>query len=129
MVTRGATHVNGRRPVPGVAQATLFGFNKVVNLECPDLRSSCVDLDVEDETGAAAMLFEEICRETDEELVAFNGTQRYVARLSRHAGAAELTDLVIRPDATYLITGGQAGLGLETAKWLVGQGARSLVLA
>ena len=32
-------------------------------------------------------------------------------------------------DATYLVTGGTAGFGLETARWLVDNGARSLVLA
>ena len=32
------------------------------------------------------------------------------------------------PDATYLITGGTRGFGLEIAKWLVVQGARHLVL-
>jgi NADP-dependent 3-hydroxy acid dehydrogenase YdfG/acyl carrier protein len=31
-------------------------------------------------------------------------------------------------DATYLITGGTGGLGLEVARWLVEQGARHLVL-
>ena len=34
----------------------------------------------------------------------------------------------IQPDGTYLITGGLGGLGLETATWLVEQGARHLVL-
>jgi NAD(P)-dependent dehydrogenase (short-subunit alcohol dehydrogenase family)/acyl carrier protein len=34
----------------------------------------------------------------------------------------------IRPDGTYLITGGFGGLGLTVAKWLVDQGARHLVL-
>jgi thioester reductase-like protein len=32
------------------------------------------------------------------------------------------------PDATYLIVGGLGGLGLATARWLVSQGARHLVL-
>ncbi len=32
------------------------------------------------------------------------------------------------PDATYLITGGQGGLGLITARWLIERGARSVVL-
>jgi len=32
-----------------------------------------------------------------------------------------------RPDATYLITGGHGGLGLEVARWLVEKGARHLV--
>ncbi len=34
----------------------------------------------------------------------------------------------IRPNATYLVTGGLGGFGLETAKWLVGEGARHLAL-
>ena len=34
----------------------------------------------------------------------------------------------IRPDATYLVTGGLGGFGLETAKWLVDEGARHLAL-
>jgi acyl transferase domain-containing protein/ubiquinone/menaquinone biosynthesis C-methylase UbiE/acyl carrier protein len=34
----------------------------------------------------------------------------------------------IRPDASYLITGGLSGLGLATARWLVEKGARHLVL-
>jgi acyl transferase domain-containing protein/acyl carrier protein len=34
----------------------------------------------------------------------------------------------VRPDVTYLITGGLGGLGLTVAKWLVEQGARHLIL-
>jgi len=34
----------------------------------------------------------------------------------------------IRPDATYLITGGLGALGLELAQWLASQGARHLLL-
>jgi amino acid adenylation domain-containing protein len=36
--------------------------------------------------------------------------------------------LPISDDATYVVTGGTRGLGLETARWLVENGARSLVL-
>src|SRR5262249_43770086 len=36
--------------------------------------------------------------------------------------------VAIRSDGTYLITGGLGGLGLAVAQWLVGQGARHLVL-
>ena len=35
---------------------------------------------------------------------------------------------LFRPDASYLITGGAGGFGLELAKWMVRQGARHLVL-
>jgi len=34
----------------------------------------------------------------------------------------------LRPDATYLITGGLGGFGLATAQWLVDNGARHLAL-
>lgn len=37
--------------------------------------------------------------------------------------------LTLRADASYLITGGLSGFGLETARWLAAHGARSLVLA
>ncbi|CAN5469729.1 type I polyketide synthase [soil metagenome] len=64
---------------------------------------------------------------------------RLMAR-SRHIGkiAVDLRDpdLTVRerllpsisPEATYLVTGGLGGFGLETAKWLVAQGARHLAL-
>ena len=34
----------------------------------------------------------------------------------------------LRPDATYVVTGGTSGFGLATARWLAGQGARHLAL-
>ena len=36
--------------------------------------------------------------------------------------------LALRPDATYLVTGGLSGFGLSTARWLVSRGARHLAL-
>lgn len=41
---------------------------------------------------------------------------------------AQPTSTIARPDATYLITGGMGGLGLEVAQWLVAAGARHLLL-
>jgi NADPH:quinone reductase-like Zn-dependent oxidoreductase/acyl carrier protein len=35
---------------------------------------------------------------------------------------------IVRPDATYMITGGLGGFGLAVAKWLVRRGARHIVL-
>jgi phthiocerol/phenolphthiocerol synthesis type-I polyketide synthase C len=36
--------------------------------------------------------------------------------------------VALRPDATYLVTGGGTGFGLSTARWLVSRGARHLAL-
>ncbi len=55
---------------------------------------------------------------------------RYMAQ-ARQIGRIAITQPrmpAIRPDATYAITGGLGGLGLETARWLVEQGARHLLL-
>jgi len=40
----------------------------------------------------------------------------------------EISKLALSSDATYLVTGGLRGFGLETAKWLAQKGARHLVL-
>jgi acyl transferase domain-containing protein len=46
----------------------------------------------------------------------------------RHPAPFEPGAPLVRADGTYLVTGGLGGLGLVTADWLVGRGARDLVL-
>jgi acyl transferase domain-containing protein len=53
---------------------------------------------------------------------------RHVGKIIVTQGAAGQSGFQIRGDATYLITGGLAGLGLLTARQFVEQGARHLVL-
>ncbi|MGH8571039.1 MAG: beta-ketoacyl reductase, partial [Gammaproteobacteria bacterium] len=125
LATRGAQLAASGQGLPGLAGSTLWGFGKVATLEFPELRCVRVDLDGDDDR-AALSLYGEIRGGSAEDQVAFRGGRRYVARLVRHAG--ERRDFSVRPDGTYLITGGHRGLGLETAKWLVEQGARALVL-
>jgi len=53
---------------------------------------------------------------------------------ARHVGKLVISrgeqpaPLVVRPDATYLVTGGLGALGQQLLAWLVGQGARSLLV-
>lgn len=55
---------------------------------------------------------------------------RHIGRVVfRHRVEPRHLDLPIRSDASYLVTGGLTGLGLLAAHWLVGQGARHLLLA
>ena len=58
---------------------------------------------------------------------------RYMQQ-AKHTGKIVLTQpqahpVAIRAAATYLITGGLGGLGLVTARWLVEQGAKHLILS
>lgn len=39
-----------------------------------------------------------------------------------------LTQPVVRPDASYLVTGGFGGIGLETIRWLVARGAKHIAV-
>jgi acyl transferase domain-containing protein/acyl carrier protein len=48
---------------------------------------------------------------------------------ARLAQPAPTADGRLRADASYLVTGGLGGLGLEVARWMVARGARQLVLA
>ncbi len=58
---------------------------------------------------------------------------RYMAQ-AKHIGKVVISlpevnnYLTIKDDCSYLITGGLRDLGLETAKWLVKQSAKHLVL-
>src|SRR5690606_19840958 len=54
--------------------------------------------------------------------------QMFVPRIERIAERIGGDDTVVRPDASYVITGGWGALGLEVAGWLIGRGARQLVL-
>ena len=49
---------------------------------------------------------------------------------AKQTGAAVglANSLPVRPDATYLVTGGLGGIGFALAGWLVDQGARHLLL-
>jgi acyl transferase domain-containing protein/SAM-dependent methyltransferase len=99
------------------AEALCIGFD----LEGTHVRCIAVTPDVRPE-----MILAE-CATVAESRTRLSAGGRAVARLA----PADLADSGFRadPQAAYLITGGLGGAGLETARWLVSRGARSLVLA
>jgi NADPH:quinone reductase-like Zn-dependent oxidoreductase len=52
---------------------------------------------------------------------------RHIGKIVLRVAAGE--DGLVTPNGTYWVTGGFGALGLETARWLVRSGARSLVLS
>lgn len=83
LVTQGAQPVPDDSPlISGVAQSSVWGLGKVIDLEHPELNCVRVDLDpqatVEDQ---AKSLFSEIWDQSSENQVALRGENRYVARL------------------------------------------------
>ena len=117
-----------------IAQAPVWGLGRVIALEHPDVWGGLIDLDAGAVIDSAVTLLDEVVDRADaEDQVAFRNDQRFVARLVRQnddlAGALSTSRRIDwRADATYLITGGLGNLGPRIASWMIGQGARHLVL-
>ncbi|WP_437786899.1 SDR family NAD(P)-dependent oxidoreductase [Sorangium sp. So ce1097] len=130
LVTRGAHRLDGDAVGPSLAQAPLWGLGRVLAEEHPSLWGGLVDLcPAVAPADQAELLCEQIRLPDGEDQLAFRRGRRYVARLVRRPRAAgKARPLRLRTDGTYLITGGLGGIGLELARWMVGQGARRLIL-
>ena len=130
LVTVGAQAVRGDldRPLSSIAG----GFARTVDLEHPELR--CTLLDVDSRTFASgdalARALDSVASSAQETQVAVRNGRRYAARIVPSTLAVETPSILDRldPGATYLITGGLSGLGLEVARRLVDRGARHLAL-
>ena len=124
LVTRGATGPDASDP----AQATLWGLGRSLQQEQPAVWGGLIDLDPRDDPAAqAGHIAAAIAAPDGEDQVAYRGGRRLVARLVRTEPPEQAGD-GLRADATYLITGGFGGVGLQVARFLVRSGARRLVL-
>ncbi|QSQ13849.1 KR domain-containing protein [Myxococcus landrumensis] len=131
LVTRGAQRADDTGGVPGLSGASLWGLGKAIAYEHPELDCRRVDVDPRrDLEESARELWMELRSHDGEDQVLLRDGARHVLRLARHRrwdweGAGRLQ---FRADATYLVTGGLGGLGLQVARWMVRRGARNLVL-
>jgi acyl transferase domain-containing protein/acyl carrier protein/SAM-dependent methyltransferase len=119
-------------PLPlAPTQALVWGIGRVLANEQPELFGGLLDLDPVDSVPAqAAAIFETINRRGGEDRqVAWRGHERHVPRLTALPEAPATSALQLNQDASYLITGGWGGLGLQIAQWLAARGARNLVLS
>jgi SAM-dependent methyltransferase/NAD(P)-dependent dehydrogenase (short-subunit alcohol dehydrogenase family)/acyl carrier protein len=130
LVTRGALPAAGTTAAGARWQAPLWGLGRVFALEQPTRSGGLIDLDP-DVSGAslASQLLGVIDADDGEDQVAIRGGRRLAARLTAASRpAARITAPVVRPDGTYLVTGGYGGLGTLVARWMVDQGARTVAL-
>jgi acyl transferase domain-containing protein len=113
--------------------ALALGPVLVLPTEVPHLQMRAVDLETPDGAAsvdaAAAAIFEEICDDGLENIVAWRGTCRWMRRFERILTAApDTSELPFRMGGVYLITGGLGGLGLTLAHWLAAKASARLVL-
>ncbi|MEU7412797.1 type I polyketide synthase [Streptomyces sp. NPDC042638] len=127
LCTTGGTAPRPGKDDPDVRQSAAAGLLRAVPAEYPGLR--CVHLDLDPAApgpGTAELLRRAAAHAGSGHLAVRDGVW-YEARL-REQPAAGREPMPVRPDATYLITGGWGALGLATARWLADRGARCLLL-
>jgi acyl transferase domain-containing protein/acyl carrier protein len=129
-VTQAAQAAGKSAAMLSIAQSPLWGLGRVIAQEHPTFWGGLLDLEAgQSSRDSALQLEQEILGEANEDQLAFRDGQRYVARLvRRHPPLAPVPPFQWRTDATYLISGGLGDLGLLVARWMVGQGARRLIL-
>ncbi|MFE9857850.1 HAD-IIIC family phosphatase [Streptomyces sp. NPDC005780] len=124
LVTRGSQAATGSADVTRPQQALGWGFGTTVAQEHPELDTTLIDLPAH---GGEDALWTQLWHADDERLVALRDSGRLVPRLV-HTSPDRSGPGAVRPDGTYLITGGLGGIGRVVAGRLVRQGVRRLAL-
>jgi acyl transferase domain-containing protein/SAM-dependent methyltransferase len=128
LVTRGAQDVRGAGDVIAPDQAAIWGLGRTFALEHPSQWGGLLDLDPSsDATDAASALVSTFRAGDGEDQVAWRDGGRRLARLVS-VPPPTCNTVSVKPNVSYLVTGGLGGLGLAIAGWLVARGARHLVL-
>ncbi|MGI8306431.1 type I polyketide synthase [Saccharopolyspora hattusasensis] len=111
------------------AQLPLWGLGRVLEGEHPELWGGVLDVRQQHGGAAAPDVALALSAKPGESVLAHHAKSWTVPRLVPFEPESRRDDdLVCRPDASYLVTGGLGALGVATARWLVGRGARRLVL-
>ncbi|QQR41765.1 type I polyketide synthase [Myxococcus xanthus] len=129
LVTRGAQATSEKERITHLGSSVLWGLGKSITREHPDLHCRRVDLDASASEHEVAQLHAELLGGSGEDELALRGTTRRVPRLVRSRKLRGPSgEAALKPDASYLVTGGLGGLGLIVAERLAERGARHLVL-
>ncbi|MGD3112901.1 type I polyketide synthase, partial [Streptomyces sp. YGL11-2] len=125
-ITRGAVAATPAEPVPGLAQAAVWGLGRVAALEYPQRWGGLIDLPDTLDERTTARFAETLAAPGGEDQIAIRPSAALGRRLvpvPAGCGTPEWD-----PTGTVLITGGTGALGAHVARRLVEAGARHLLL-
>ncbi|MFB7589176.1 SDR family NAD(P)-dependent oxidoreductase [Streptomyces sp. NPDC056169] len=126
LVTAGVRQVTGSDPIAAADHGVLHGLAPVLALEFPDTWGGIVDLPAVPTAADATAALAALADGSAEDLIAVRAGAAHAGRLRPAAEA--LRPLPVRPDATYLLTGGLGAIGTGLVRDLAARGARHLVL-
>ncbi|MFI9744153.1 SDR family NAD(P)-dependent oxidoreductase [Streptomyces sp. NPDC052494] len=126
LVTAGVRQVTGADPIAAADHGVLHGLAPVLALEFPDTWGGIVDLPAVPTAADATAALAALADGSAEDLIAVRSGAAHTARLRPAAEA--LRPLPVRPDATYVLTGGLGAIGTGLVRDLAARGARHLVL-
>jgi amino acid adenylation domain-containing protein len=127
LIVTGATQTSDTILPQSVIYSSLWGLGRVLQSELPDVACRLIDVGAPFTDAAIEQLVKELGRRTRENQVILREGKTVVPRLVQ-SKPRENRVVSFRDSATYLITGGLGGIGLELGHWLVKRGARNLVL-
>ncbi len=127
VVTQSAQRVTDA-DVVSPQQSSLWGFCRAAALEYPQTWGGLADLSGGRTDEWSRLINHIVTAAPGEDQIALREHAIQVPRLVRRSGQPNPTELELRSDATYLVTGGLGSLGLEVAGYLAGRGAGHLVL-
>ncbi len=118
-------------PIP----SALNSFCSVIPIECPNIRSRVIDVDVQSNSALAIrQLVGELVSPASNEIIAYRGSSRWVQRFEPFSFEKSLPDqsnvesIRLRAGGTYIITGGLGGVGLVLAQHLARTAQARIVL-
>jgi len=129
LVTADSQSLDADRPADPV-QAPLWGLGRTIAIEHPSIWGGLIDLHMDGRWPDIDALMNELVQPDGETQIALSARgERHVARFVRKPLAASPERMPrVRPDCSYLITGGLGMLGRGMAQWLIGKGAKHIVL-
>nr|WP_309302257.1 SDR family NAD(P)-dependent oxidoreductase [Streptomyces sp. NBRC 110611] len=125
-VTRGAVAAAPSEPVPGLAQAAVWGLGRVAALEYPRRWGGLIDLPDTLDERSTARFAETLAAPGGEDQIAIRPSAVLGRRLVPVPAGRDTREW--NPAGTVLITGGTGALGAHVARELARSGARHLLL-
>jgi len=120
-------------PISSPAPGALNAFWGVVSLECPNIKSRTIDVELDSDKGAVAQILSELKHRAVDGRVAYRGNGRWLpiydpVRIEQTDVQNSDKNLILRQHGTYVITGGLGGVGFVLGRHIARKTQGRIVL-